>query len=29
MKSILGLTETNVMHCPAVFEMIERMKANQ
>lgn len=29
MKSILGLTETNVMHCPAVFEMVERMKANQ
>ena len=29
MKSILGLTETNVMHCTAVFEMIERMKANQ
>ena len=28
-KSILGLTETNVMHCPAVFEMIERMKVNK
>ena len=26
MKSILGLTETNVRHCPAVFEMVERMK---
>ena len=25
-KSILGLTETNVRHCPAVFEMVERMK---
>ncbi|MGD1981762.1 MAG: YkgJ family cysteine cluster protein [Flavobacteriales bacterium] len=27
MKSILGLTETNVRHCPAVYEMVERMKA--
>ncbi|MGB2412890.1 MAG: YkgJ family cysteine cluster protein [Schleiferiaceae bacterium] len=27
MKSILGLTQTNVRHCPAVYEMIERMKA--
>ena len=26
MKSILGLTETNVRHCPAVFEMVERIK---
>ncbi|MEY2963066.1 MAG: hypothetical protein RL754_327 [Bacteroidota bacterium] len=26
MKSILDLTETNVRHCPAVFEMVERMK---
>ncbi len=26
MKSILGLTETNVRHCPAVFEIVERMK---
>ena len=26
MKSILGLTETNIRHCPAVFEMVERMK---
>jgi len=26
MKSVLGLTETNVRHCPAVFEMVERMK---
>mgnify|MGYP005631792179 FL=1 len=26
MKSILGITETNVRHCPAVFEMVERMK---
>ena len=26
MKTILGLTETNVRHCPAVFEMVERMK---
>jgi len=26
MKSILGLTETNVRHCPAVYEMVERMK---
>jgi len=26
MKSILGLTETNVRHCPAVFDMVERMK---
>ncbi len=27
MKKILDLTETNVRHCPAVFEMVERMKA--
>lgn len=27
MKSILGLTLTNVRHCPAVYEMVERMKA--
>ena len=27
MKSILGLTQTNVRHCPAVYEMVERMKA--
>ena len=26
MKSILPLTETNVRHCPAVYEMVERMK---
>ena len=25
-KSILPLTETNVRHCPAVYEMVERMK---
>lgn len=27
MKKILDLTEVNVRHCPAVFEMVERMKA--
>jgi len=26
MKKILPLTETNIRHCPAVFEMVERMK---
>ena len=26
MKSILPRTETNVRHCPAVYEMVERMK---
>lgn len=26
MHKILNLTETNVRHCPAVFEMVERMK---
>ena len=28
MKSILPLTETNVRHCPAVYEIVERMKLN-
>tara|TARA_B110000858_G_scaffold60691_1_gene70575 strand:+ start:59 stop:568 length:510 start_codon:yes stop_codon:yes gene_type:complete len=28
MKGILEITEVNVRHCPAVFEMVERMKSN-
>ena len=27
MGSIMDLTETNIRHCPAVFEMVERMKS--
>lgn len=29
MKSVLALTETNVRHCPAVYEMVERMKGSK